>query len=88
MVDAWRNFAPAIVLPTHMGKRGHPILLSATLSPDILALTGDATLATIVRSRAEATRAVDVDDPAVLEDIDTPDDYGRALKRWTAENAT
>jgi len=83
MIDAWRESDPAIVLPTLDGKHGHPILISSCLAPEILALTASQTLATIVRGHANDSREVIVDDRAILEDIDTPNDYNRAITRWT-----
>ena len=53
-----------------------------SLAKEILALTFDKTLASIVKLHATESREVVVDDPAILEDIDTPEDYNRALERW------
>jgi molybdenum cofactor cytidylyltransferase len=88
MAAAWRKSYPSIVLPRYANKHGHPILVSIRLAPQILALTGDQSLATIVRAHSADSRNVAVDDPAILEDIDTPDDYNRALTRWIKRNKT
>jgi CTP:molybdopterin cytidylyltransferase MocA len=86
LIDDWQKSHSAIVLPTHQGKHGHPILISSSLANQILALTFNDTLATIVKLNSRDSRDVAVDDPAILEDIDTPEDYNRALKRWREEN--
>src|SRR5207302_5889014 len=82
MIDALGESQNPIVLPSHQGRHGHPILISSKLAPEILALTFEQTLASIVKLHAADAREVIVDDPAILEDIDTPEDYNRALKRW------
>ena len=82
MIVAWRESRPAIVQPRFEGKHGHPILIPSSLAPEILALTSDQTLASIVKRHSSDAREVIANDPAILEDIDTPDDYNRALRRW------
>jgi molybdenum cofactor cytidylyltransferase len=87
IIEAWFNADPSnrprIVLPTHRGQHGHPILLDSRGIDEILALSGpDATLKTYTAAHAQQTIDVPVDDPAILEDIDTPADYEQALKRW------
>jgi molybdenum cofactor cytidylyltransferase len=85
-LDADRSIRPLIVLPSYQGKHGHPILLDSRGIDEILALSGpDATLKTYTAAHAQQTIDVPVDDPAILEDIDTPADYERALKRWSAD---
>ena len=86
MSGAWRESPTAIVLPIFESKHGHPILISSSLAPEILALTENLTLATIVKAHSQDSRDVIVDDPAILEDIDTPEDYNRALQRWARAN--
>lgn len=71
-----------IMVPTFNGRRGHPVLFSPGCKADILQLGAGETLKTIVRRHHENTLEVPVDDAAILEDIDTPEDYERALKKW------
>ena len=67
------------------GRRGHPILLSSDCVPEILGLPDDATLKTFTQ-RINA-HEVDVDDPGVLDDIDTPQDYDRAIHQYPAHRS-
>jgi molybdenum cofactor cytidylyltransferase len=67
-----------IVLPTHEGRRGHPVVFSATLFPEILALDADCGLNTVVRADPGRVLEVSVESPEVLRDIDTPEQF-RAL---------
>ena len=74
-----------VTLPTYEGKRGHPILLAAWLIPEILALPADATLKTLITQYTSQIQAIPVLDSAVLADVDTPEDYERALREFARE---
>ena len=82
MESAWHRDAAPIVVPAFQGKRGHPVLLSSEFATEILALSDPDTLKTVVSRDADRIRVVEVNDPAVTQDIDTPEDYEAALKRW------
>ena len=77
------EFAPDsghdIIVPVHDGRRGHPVLFGATYLPKLCALTGDTGARTILRDHPERVRAVNVDDPGTLYDIDTQDDLSAPL---------
>ena len=86
VVSAWTERRPRVVLPTHRGKHGHPILLSAEGIDEILALpAGESTLKTYTDRQVEHTLDWNIDDPAILYDLDTPDEYAAALTRWERE---
>ena len=68
-----------LVQPSHDGRRGHPILLSSESIYEILALPADATLKAY--TGRITTLEIPVDDPGILADIDTPEDYDRAVPR-------
>ena len=61
----------AIVVPVHGGQAGNPILWSAALFPEILALSGDAGAKVLLKRHMEQVAEVDVGDDAVLRDFDT-----------------
>lgn len=63
-----------IVVPVHDGRRGHPVLFGAKYMPQLCALTGDTGARAILRNYPERVRAINVDDPGALRDIDTPED--------------
>jgi len=81
LVTAFLDQLSSVALPVHAGKKGHPILLSSTLIPEILALAPDQTLRDVVHRHLPQAALIPVDDPAVLEDLDTPDDFVRAQSR-------
>lgn len=64
--------AGAVVQPVHQGRPGHPVGFGADCLPHLAALTGDEGARSLVRDAGERLVRVPVDDPAVLEDLDTP----------------
>ena len=56
----------------HQGKRGHPVGFAAELYSELVRLTGDEGARRLVARYP--SKAVEVDDPGVLLDIDTVDD--------------
>jgi molybdenum cofactor cytidylyltransferase len=63
-----------IVIPCHNGRRGHPPLLPRPLLDE---LAEPLTLRDLLRSNQQRVRHLEVDDPGVLIDMDTPEDYRR-----------
>ena len=69
-----------ITIPTHGGKGGHPILISAELLPELAEIEEESQgLKAVVRRHAEATERFELDDPTVLWDLNTPEQYQKAL---------
>ena len=68
-----------IVIPTFRGRRGHPVYLSRRYYDEILGLDEGSGLNAVTGSRPADTLEVPVAEPAVLDDVDTPDDYARML---------
>ena len=73
-----------IAAPRHAGQRGNPVGFAAALGARLAALDGDVGARDIVREDASRVVFVDVDDPGVLADIDTPDELGRLAGRDTS----
>jgi molybdenum cofactor cytidylyltransferase len=82
MISAYRARRPRVIVPSHEGRRGHPILLCARGVSDILALPPNATLKTYTDLHADHRVELPVSDPAVLQDLDTPADYAAAVARF------
>lgn len=66
-----------IVVPSHGGRRGHPTLFAARLFDELLQAPLDAGARAVVRAHAADRLEVAVDDAAVLDDVDTPEDWAR-----------
>lgn len=73
-------------VPSHAGRRGHPLLLDREVFARLTALGPDTPAREVVRALASEGRLrhVESDDPAVLMNLDTPDEYAR-WRTWDAE---
>lgn len=65
-----------IVQPCHDGVPGHPVGFGAGYFSELQALTGDAGARAVLRNAGDRLRRVEVDDPGVLEDLDSPPEPG------------
>jgi len=67
-----------LAVPVFHDKRGHPLVIAASLIPDIETLDAEIGLKQL-RDRYESELLeVEVEDPGAVQDVDTPEDYRRA----------
>lgn len=66
-----------IVQPSYQGKRGHPVLFGRDFWPQLARLSGDTGARTLLQENAQAVQLVELDDPGVLQDIDSAADGQR-----------
>jgi molybdenum cofactor cytidylyltransferase len=64
----------AIVAPSYQDQRGHPVGFNRVFYPELMALSGDHGARNIIELHADQLRIVEVADPGILRDIDTPND--------------
>jgi molybdenum cofactor cytidylyltransferase len=76
LADALAAGAPAAA-PLFKGRRGHPVVFSAPLFPQLLALTGDEGARAVLQKLGGALATVEAPDEGVLFDIDLPGDMAR-----------
>ena len=72
------GFDPAfsdIVVPCFKGKRGNPVIISQALFPELETISADTGARTLFSKYQNRLLKIEVDDPGILMDIDTPDDY-------------
>lgn len=67
-----------IVAPRYKGQRGHPVWLAREVWDDAMALKPGAQLRELLRARPGEVLLFDVDDPAILMDVDTPEQMREA----------
>jgi molybdenum cofactor cytidylyltransferase len=70
----------SIWVPTYAGRRGHPTLMLWQHVKEIRKLPATAGINFYVRSQSAMTLEVPVSTPAILGDLDTPEDYRRLLE--------
>jgi molybdenum cofactor cytidylyltransferase len=63
----------AIIVPTRHGKRGNPVLWASRFFPEMAQLAGDVGARHLIGEHAELVTEVEMDDDAILVDIDTPE---------------
>jgi len=62
-------------VPRYQGRRGHRVWFSRQLIPEFLALPSGAPARDLVRSHADRTDFIDLNDPGIVADIDDPAAY-------------
>jgi molybdenum cofactor cytidylyltransferase len=84
MSEAGETGAP-LAVPVYQGKRGHPLALAPALIPEIFDLDPAIGLKQLRDRHASELLEVHVDDPGVIQDVDTPEDYerlGESAETW------
>jgi molybdenum cofactor cytidylyltransferase len=66
-----------VVIPSFNYKGGHPIKLSSEVKQKILEINPESNLRAVLNSYER--KYVNVDDPGVIMDMDTPEDYQKAV---------
>ena len=70
----------AITVPEYRGKGGHPIAISSSLLPELLAIDEESQgIKAVVRRRPEDVYRFPLDNPEILLDLNTPEQYRAAL---------
>ena len=64
-----------LCIPVHEGRRGHPVLFGARHFDALRASSADMGARHILEAHADSVCEVEVDDAAVIQDIDTPEDW-------------
>ena len=77
LITAWGAAGERIVVPAYRGRRGHPTIFPWRLAAEVFGLPGDLGLNALMRRHANEVDEVDFDAPAVVADLDTPEDYAR-----------
>jgi len=82
LIDAFERTGAAVVLPTFGGRRGHPVIWAAALFSELQmsAAASREGARAVLHRHEKAVGEVAVDDPAVIDDIDTPEDYERLIR--------
>ncbi|MGB6500558.1 MAG: nucleotidyltransferase family protein [Thermoplasmata archaeon] len=69
-------------IPDSEERGGHPVLWRSLVRPDLLALRTDAPIRSLIPEFGPQVRRVRVDDPGVLANVDTPEEFRAALDEW------
>jgi molybdenum cofactor cytidylyltransferase len=81
ILQAYRDSGAQIVIPTHQGTRGNPVLLDRSLFSEAMALEGDVGCRAIFKNHLGGIVNVEVEDIGILLDLDNREDYERLAKK-------
>jgi molybdenum cofactor cytidylyltransferase len=87
VLEAHRRSKAAVVVPMFGNRRGHPVIWRAEVFPELLesvAATQDGARA-VLHEHERDTLEVAVDDPAVVDAVNTPEDYERLVREWNRD---
>ncbi len=82
LLDCHAREPGGIHIPVHGGRRGHPTIFPRPVLEEIAFLP---TLRDIIEAHFGRVRSVEVPDPGVALDMDTPEEYRRILERFGRE---
>jgi len=82
LVAAFDSSDKGIVVPTHGGRRGHPLLFSIRQRERILSSYHEVGLRGLLCEHPDEVLEVPVAWPAAISDMDCSEDYRRELRRW------
>lgn len=74
-----------IAMPTYFGEIGHPIKIDSSLVDSILAYSGNCGLKGALDNCGVEISKVEVNDPGILHDADTPEDYTKLLQMHNSQ---
>jgi molybdenum cofactor cytidylyltransferase len=82
LLDSYRQDGAPVVVPAFGARRGHPVLWDASLFAELLTSVEAARSGAraVLQAHRAAARVVPVDDPAVVDSLNTPEDYQRLVR--------
>ncbi|MEX0692203.1 MAG: nucleotidyltransferase family protein [Gemmatimonadales bacterium] len=81
LLAAFDRRTHAMIVPLYDGRRGHPVAFARSVFGEIMAAPDREGARAVVRRDPSRVLAVAVDDRAVIEDVNTPDEYRNLLRR-------
>lgn len=79
LLKAFAASPAPIVRAVHRGRHGHPVIFSRAVFPDLRRADPAAGARAVVSAHAADVVDVEIEEPAVVTDIDTPEDYERVF---------
>lgn len=75
LLNAFQPDSDDVVIASYHGDHGHPVVLARDLVDRLLEDRTAASLKEFVEQHAEGRRYIDTDDPAVVQNVNTPEAY-------------
>ncbi|TKJ41534.1 hypothetical protein CEE37_02935 [candidate division LCP-89 bacterium B3_LCP] len=83
VITAWNTNPAKAVRPRYNRRGGHPVLIGSEWIQPILDLPPQANMRDLMHSRSEDVIELEVSDPGVILNIDTPEQYHELLANAT-----
>lgn len=83
LINSAKNKPQEITRPTYHTQPGHPVGFPAHLFDKILRTRGDTGARDVLRAYNQIVNDIEIDDPGVLVDIDTPEDLRNASSNFS-----
>jgi molybdenum cofactor cytidylyltransferase len=80
LIEEFRDHKGGIIVPVHVGHRGHPMLISMKYRDEIMTGHDHSGLRGLLDAHQEDVLKLPADE-SVLQDMDFPEDYKRALSQ-------
>jgi molybdenum cofactor cytidylyltransferase len=80
MVDRFYQSKKLIVVPRYRERRGHPVIFSRLIFPELLAAPLQEGAKAVVHAHRRETLEIATEDEGVTIDIDTPDEYRKRVE--------
>ena len=81
--EAFFETKPNLVVPSYQMRRGHPWLVARPLWEELLKMSPLRSPRDFLNEHQAEIQYVDLDDPNILADLDTPEDY----RKWTGSDS-
>jgi molybdenum cofactor cytidylyltransferase len=87
ILETYRRASGLVVVPTFGERRGHPVIWGSALFGELLespAATREGARAVLHGHQSDVVD-VPVDDAAVIDAVNTPDDYEKLIREWNRD---
>jgi len=81
VINTYRSSGKGIIIPVYRGKRGHPLLLDNKYTDQIYKLDPAEGLRSIAYLNSNDVLEVETDEPGILKDFDTYEDYKKEVNQ-------
>jgi len=87
VMEAHRRSGAPVVVPTFAERRGHPVIWGSALFGELLenAVATREGARVVLHAHEREIVTVPVDDPAVVDQVNTPEDYERLVREWNRD---
>jgi molybdenum cofactor cytidylyltransferase len=87
MLEVHRRMGAKVVVPALAEHKGHPVIWGSAMFAELLEspdATREGARAVLHKHQREVV-SVPVDDPAVIDELNTPEDYERLVREWNRD---